>query len=984
MPHTRRAVPWALALALLTGASAAQAQEREITGRVVRAGTTEGVANAAIVPIAPRRGRPVFTDAQGRFRLTVPTGPVRLEVRAPAYLRQEVEVPAGRSTVEVALQPDIFRLEDLVVTGQVTTIERRSATTSIAYVPGNEVSRVPQPSVIHALAGRVTGVNLQSNSGAPGGGIQIQIRGANTLLGNFEPLIVVDGVIYSNASIPGGRGFANRAASPSLEGDPVNRLADLNPEDIASIEILKGAAASSIYGAKAANGVVVITTNRGRAGAPQGSFVQRVGWNRPLRKLTFRRWTRQEALNEIRDPRVQEWCTTDPCPYYDNFGAIYGQRKPSYESFVSVRGGAGNTRYYISGTLAREEGIERRTGAGRRNLRLNLDQNFGSAVDLRVTSSFTRSDNDRGWNNNCNNYACHIYALAYIPSFVDLTRKNPDGTYPRPTFWVQSNPVQLAELAVNHEETNRFTGGVQLGWNVLATDRHSLRVVVGGGTDWFAQANNVWSPNELFSEQVEALPGESVVSEGRSLLYNGNLNAVHTWTLPFGSLTSSAGVQYEFQQLYTNLIRSEGLLPGQRNVNRGVQITAQEELQRVRTAALYLSEQLRLWEDRALLQTGFRAERASVNGDPNRYFLYPNVSLSYRFLDLFGEGNELKLRAAYGETGNQPRFGQKFTALTTPQLGGIRGLAVSTVAGYDRIEPERLKEVEVGMDGLFLQGRVTWEVTYYQRNTTNLLLQRAPAPSTGFSVQTFNGGKIRNAGVEAALGLTPVRSRRVEWVARTTFTAFRSRVVDLAGLPPFFPTGSGFGNLGRTRIEKGKSITQIVGFRLNEDGTRGATLEQLGDANPDFRMGFAHDVTVGALAFNLLVDWQKGGNVINLTRFLMDDGRTSPDWGSPAWQRRYQGYRVGAIQPYIERATFVKLRELGVNVRVPDRWTARLGGQIRDLRVGLVGRNLAMWTPYSGLDPEVSNFGNLAVRGNLDIGPYPPSRSLFLNVSFGF
>src|SRR5690606_37863508 len=156
---------------------------------------------------------------------------------------------------------------------------------------------------------------------------------------------------------------------------------------------------------------------------------------------------------------------------------------------------------------------------------------------------------------------------------------------------------------------------------------------------------------------------------------------------------------------------------------------------------------------------------------------------SYRFLDLIGAGSEIKLRAAYGETGNQPLFGQKFTNLTTPQLGGTQGVAVSTIAGFSEVEPERLKEIEGGIDGSAINGRLFWELTVFDRNTTNLLLQRVPAPSSGFTTQIFNGGKLNNRGVEAMLGFTPIMTPDVRWLSRATFTRYTSEVKDLAGLP---------------------------------------------------------------------------------------------------------------------------------------------------------------------------------------------------------
>lgn len=977
---------WLLGLALLAMLLPADltAQDRRITGIVTRAESGQPLQAAEVTVMAPGQWTSAVTTNDGRFQITGPAGEFRLAVRAFGYARAEVVVGANQTTVEVALTMDVFRLSEVVVTGQATTIDRRSATTAIAYVAGEDLQRVPSPTVLNSLAGKITGVNLQTNSGAPGGGIQMQIRGNSTLLGGYDPLYVVDGVIYSNASIPSGRGLANAAASPATEADAVNRLADLNPADIASIEVLKGAAASSIYGSKASNGVVVITTVRGQAGAPRANITQRIGVFTPLKLMEARRWTADSAAARWPGGESAPFFAGNSNPFHDNAKAVYDNRDLSYETIADVSGGTATTRYFVSGAWKHDEGIERGTWADRQSLRVNVDQKLGDALELKVSSAYARNANNRGWNNNCNNYGCHGYALAYIPSFVDITRRNEDGSFPRPTVGPQSNPIQLTELGVNDEETNRFTGGFTLDWDTYQDPRQNFRVVFGAGLDAFDQRNNVWTPNELFFEQTQALPGESIESGGRSMFYNWNLNGIHNFTGSGWSASTSFGIQYEDRRLNTFQIRTQNLLPGQRNVNRGTTTTATENLEQERTIALYAQESLRLLDEKLLVQLGLRAERSSVNGDIDQYNVYPKASASYRFVDLLGAGTEVKLRGAYGETGNLPQFGQKFTNLNTPQLGGQQGITVSTVSGFANVEPERLQEFEGGIDGEMVNGRLTWELTGFVRNTTNLLLQRVPAPSSGFTSQIFNGGKIENRGIEFALGYVPIQSADVQWVTRGTFTRYTSEVKDLAGLPAFFPGQSGFGNLGRTRIEEGKSITQLVGFRLNPDGTRGTVLEQLGNTAPDFRVGFVNDVTYGPVNLNVVVDWQKGGNVINLTSYLQDDGRTSPDWGSPSWAARYAGYRSGAIEPYIEPADFVKLREVALNLNVPTAFTESLRLGARDMRVGVVGRNLLQWTDYSGLDPEVANFGPAAVRNNLDIGPYPPSRSFFLNVSVGF
>lgn len=982
---TLRRPPWrTLVAALLALPAVLSAQDRRITGLITRQGAGTPLEGVEISVIGPTRGQTVRSGADGRYAISAPTGDARLQVRLIGYKRVEFTVPAAQGTADFALAQDVFKLDEVVVSGQATTIERRSATTSVALVTSEELRRVPVPTVEASLTGKITGVNLQTNSGAPGGGIQMQIRGNNTVLGGFDPLYVVDGVIYSNAVVPGGRGLTNNAANAALEADAVNRLADLNPNDIASIEVLKGASASSIYGSKAANGVVVITTTRGSSGTPRFNLTQRAGRFDPLRLMQHRKWTQDSAVARY-GPGVAQYFANNPNPFFDNPAAVYDQRKPSYETVADVSGGNANTKYFISGNWKRDEGIERNTGAGKQGLRVNLDQVFSPTTDLRVSSVYTRNTNERGWNNNCNNYGCHGYALTYIPSFIDLTRRNADGTFSPVGIGnaANSNPIQLAEFGVNEEETNRFTGGATFGWTPKIAEGQTLRVVASGGLDVFDQRNNVWTNNDLFFERVQALPGESVESGGRSKFFNYNLNAIHTGTFFGLNATTSAGLQYEDRELNTFQIRTQNLLPGQRNVNQGTLPTVNEFLNQERTFAFYASEELRLLNERLLVRGGVRAERSSVMGDIDKFYVFPNVSGSYRFENLFGAGSDMKLRAAYGETGNQPLFGQKFTTLTTPQLGGQQGIAVSTAAGFPDVEPERLKEIEAGAEGSLFNERFTWELTYFNRNTTNLLLQRVPEPSSGFASQVFNGGKIRNWGIEAGVGFTPIQTANLTWVSRTTFTAYDSEVDNLAGLPPFFPAASGFGNLGRTRVEVGKQITQIVGFDFDAQGNRAAAISQLGNSAPAFRMGFSNDLNWKRITFNTIVDWQQGGNVINLTEYLQDDGRTSVDWGSPAWAKRYNGYLKGVIAPYIEDASFVKVREVSLNYDVPQGWVSKFNG-VRNARIGVAARNLFMFAPYRGLDPEVANFGSAAIRNNLDVTPYPPSRNILLNITLGF
>lgn len=1003
MGNTRRILGVALALASAApGLLAAQAQTRQISGQVVRSGTGAAIAEAVVAVSGTATS--VQTGADGRYTVRAPAGEVRLTVRAIGFTRKDAIVPPTVSTVNFTLDPDVFRLEEVVVSGQATTVERRNLTTSVGYVSGEDVSKVASPTVENALYGKLAGVNIQSNSGAPGGGIQLQIRGSNTILGNFDPLFVVDGVIYSNARILGGRASLIRGASIQ-EDDPVNRLADLNPADIASIEVLKGAAAAAIYGAKAAAGVVIVKTIRGQGGAPQVNLSQRVGAFRLLRGYDPHCWgSIAEAVAEF-GAVAQTFLNQYGLNCYNHYDQVWGSNdRLSYETVADVSGGDENTKYFASGTWKRDNAIEPGTGFGRQALRINLDQAVGSKFSVSVSSVFNRALHQRGWGNNCNNYGCYGYALAYVPSYIDL-RKQADGSYINPRNGANtapaSNPLQTAELSRNAAETYRFTGGSTVTWNAHTTDRSSFRLIGTVGADLFTQNDDLLAPGELYWQQQEARPGASIENLGLSRLINWNVNGVHTLRTGGINFSTSAGVQFESNWLKTTRITTTGVLPGQENVNQGTNFVPAEFLTRDRTLAFYGQEELQLLDDRLLIAGGVRAERSSTNGDVSKYFFYPRVSGKYTLRDLVGSGSEVKLRAAYGELGNLPRFGDKFTLLNTPTFGGLIGLAVGTTAGDANIEPERLKEVEAGVDVNFWRGRANLDVTVFRRRTTNLLLSRTPAPSTGFTNQIFNGGQISNKGLEVVLGLTPVQAREFGWVSSTSFSLHRSNV-DSLPVPRFRPAGSGFGGLGVTLIEQGQSLTRLFGPRYFRPGVDPDNLKPAGctappsaacviqatagNTEPDFRLGFNNSFTYKSISVSVTVDYQQGGTVNNLTQFLLDDGKTTEDFGSEAHAIRLRdAFQNGAItDAYFEPATFVKLRELSFNWLLPRKWSQALGLGIRDARLGITGRDLFWYMKYSGLDSEVSNFGANPIRSNVDVTPYPPSRSVFINLAVGF
>jgi hypothetical protein len=310
---------------------------------------------------------------------------------------------------------------------------------------------------------------------------------------------------------------------------------------------------------------------------------------------------------------------------------------------------------------------------------------------------------------------------------------------------------------------------------------------------------------------------------------------------------------------------------------------------------------------------------------------------------------------------------------------------VQGTVGSPDLHPERQKEFEGGLDLILADGRGTVEITGFRKDISDLLLQRTLAPSSGFATEIFNGGKLRTTGWEVGLGIVPIQTPDVDWVLRTSYFSSRSKILDLP-VPPF--RGLGFGTfLGTFEFREGASVTQIVG----NDSTQAGGVGKIGDANPDFNMSFSNNIRWRAVRLFGLLDWQSGGDVINLTKFLYDAGQNTADYADPitgcGTQTTKGGCRLAVLPKqtavYVEDASFVKLREITLSYELPQNLVARFGPRLRNAEVSLSGRNLVTWTDYTGLDPEVSNFGNQPVGRNIDVAPFPPSRSFWLSATLG-
>ena len=992
-------VPLVAAL-LAPGIARAQAT-REITGKVVQAGTNTPLNDATVGLLGQPAG--VRTNERGEYRIRVPQEDVTLLVRAIGFKRGQTRVTASQATADFALEKDVLQLEGVTVTGTATTIEKKNAATSVSTVSAEELTRAPAVSVENALQGKVVGANISMNNGAPGGGAQVQIRGASSLIGNIQPLFVVDGVVISNTI----RSTMQRRATGSLNGgeeNGTNRLADINPNDIESIEVLKSTAAAAMYGSQATNGVVLITTKRGKAGAPKFNLTQRFGTYQSIRLQDSRHF---ETLDEVLGigatkgnpdaiALAQKVCTPN-CPHYDYQKELFGKTPLAYETVIGLTGGAANTRYFVSGFNRLEPGTAMNTDAKRQSLRANIDQNVGSKLTIGLNANMLRSFAQRGVSNNDNTFSSPVYAFGYTPAIVNFMAKDTAGNYtlnPFPPGGIKSasNPFQTFDLMRTNEDVYRLIGGGRANYSAWTGERGTLNLTASGGVDRFSNEGYVYAPTTLQfqrpgASQAGSFPGVAIQGNGTELNTSFQTAAVFDWNFGMARTTAQGGFQYNDRNLNDYNMIGRGLAPQQFNANGATNTEVQQTRTIVRNQAYFGQLEGFAFGDKLYVSGALRAERSSVNGDVSKYFTYPRAAASYRFISPFRGFNEIKLRGAYGLSGNQPLVNDRYVTVTNIGLiDGRPAFVQSLVEGNTAIKPETQAETEFGADVTAWNERVHFEGTYFRRNITDLLVRPALAPSSGVQQTTVNGGELQSQGTEFGLTIVPVQTRDFTWTSRTTHTQNYAEIKDLGkGVLPFtIGAAGGFGNgYGQLRFVEGQRVSEIYG---NADGVPNTPL---GDANPKYLMQFGNDFTYKQFALNVLVDYRRGGTVSNMTLNLYDEGENtwdyedkSPDASKTLGQYRYDLWSEGNTAVYLMDGSYTKVREVSLSWDVPRSMLSRIPA-IQSARLNVAGRNLFIISGYNGADPEVNNGGQQVARF-VDLAPWPPSRSFFLSFDLGF
>jgi TonB-linked SusC/RagA family outer membrane protein len=980
---------------LLTVMLAASASaQRRVTGRVTDS-TGTPIPAAAVNVQGTTLG--ALTNSDGQYTVNnVPEGSLTIAVRRIGFRRTVMILASGAATLDIKMARDPLELEEVVVTGEATTVSTQNAANSVAIVNNNDLNRVPQPNVENALQGKVPGALITQNSGAPGGGVQVQLRGSNTVNGAFLPLYVVDGVIINNDAISIGLNSITGAGGgiTSSQDQQVNRVADLNPDDIEDIQVLKGPAAGAIYGSRGANGVIVITTKHGQAGHPALDITQRLGTQTLAHHYDMRCFTFDQAVTEA---KADFGITLTPDQYagcIDPQQTLYGNHFLSYETNMSLHGGAdnANTTYFMSGTVKHDGGLAVNSDYSKQSLRLNLNQLVGSKINLRGSSEILHTLTERGISGNDNNNIAPYTIMGATPTYFDYTRRDPTGKLVSDPFIAGgANPLQDNQEIRTPEEVFRLIGDLSADWTVYSSQRQNLLFTMLGGVDAYNDHARVYSPPDTYIEQSQNIsPYPGTVVEGNADVVNANLNAsvIHKLITGVGTATTSFGLRQEHSSNVQSNEQGRGLFPGITNFATAVQTAVSEGQTITRTFSYYAQEEFLTLQDRLMLTAAINAERASTNGDTAKFYAFPKFSASYNMPFTPPGVDNLKLRLASGRAGNRVPVNFKYTFLTQVPENGIVGLRPSTTVGLPTVQPEVTSETEGGFDMQAFKGRAQFEFTAYKKKTNGLVLSAAEPPSSGFTTQIINGGSLTNSGVELGLNVLPIQSKLLTWQSSTTFSHNRGLVTSLP--VPAFYTGSIFSErYGRTKVQVGYAPDEVVAYNgFNANHTRHE--EFFGSESPDFQMGFANDFTHGPFRLSALVDWRHGGYLADLSQTYLEDGSgqsaiTGGNFANTVMDSVDQANFAKGLPAFLEHASFAKLREVTLSYALnPALTNALFHGTAHTARLEVSGRNLYTWTRYRGLDPEVSNFGDSQLSRMQDLAPYPPSRQFFFSINANF
>ena len=1017
----------------------AMAQQGVITGRIVEAGTQRPLSSVSVS--IPRLNIGALTDEQGRFQLTsVPVGTHTLETSLIGFRQVSREVTVGTTPVNltIELETDPLRLDELVVIGYGTE-RRRAVAGAVSSLRPETVQDVPVKSVNEILQGRLAGVQVTQNSGTPGAAMTVRVRGSSSISGGNEPLYVLDGV-------PLNQGDYSASTGVSFGGQGIDAISDLNANEIESIEILKDASAAAIYGSRASNGVVLITTKRGTTARPEITFGAYYG--------TQRDWRRVDLLDANQYIAIYNEGSTARFGPASDFGYDewygYAEDGRSYETEVlpgvntdwlsevlrsapisslegSVRGGTDRVRYYVSGSSILQEGIVESMGYRRLNGRVNLDYQPLERLTLGTNVALARSVTDRARSDNTI-YSAWSNALANPPIEPVFTD---EGDYYETLY---ANPVGMNREAEAEERSIRILGNVFGTYSLL--DGVDARVSVGLDqlSNRFRSYDSPnfgpWSANGgaagVGNRYINKLTYEGTVNFNRLFAERHEFNGVIGTSFEdnFDEESNVQGTQFPTE--YFKYITSAATIATGSSTRLDWGLTS------------YFGRMTYTFDERITTSFNIRRDGSSRFGANNRYGTFPSASVLWRLGDegfMQGQGviRNLAVRASYGITGNQQDLGN--FASRGLFGGGANyldqpGIAPSQLANPE-LRWEKTRQLNLGTDFSLLNDRLGLTFDYYDKQTEDLLVQRPVPRSTGFQSIWSNVGSMENKGIEVAATLTVFQGgdRGLNWSTTASFSRNRNKVLELYNDQPI---NSGFAN----RVEEGQPLGFFFGhvtdgifqtieevqahavqtvhsnprratspgdirFRdLNGDGViNDDDRTIIGSPWPDYEGGITNTLSYGGFDLTGFVQFSQGAEIFNANRIYMDQFGSGGDNHSTRALERWTPDNPDATEPravwgdpnlntrdsdrFIEDGSYVRLKNVVVGYTLPGNFAQRMG--FRSARLYVQGQNLLTATDYSGFDPEVHYAGQTSISRGTDFYTLPQARTITfgINVTLG-
>jgi TonB-linked SusC/RagA family outer membrane protein len=972
---------------LMLGATDAWAQEGSISGVVRAAGSRTPLGNTH-VGVAGTEIRAV-TDGSGRFSLSGVASPeATLEVRRIGYQSVRVRAPLGAADLEILLREKIVELDAVVFTGTPVEIAKRGLGNAVSTIDAAKTMEIaPVRSMQELLNGRAPALVVMPASGNVGTGARLRVRGASSLGLSNQPLLYVDGVRVNNA-------VATGPQNQDFGSSSISRVNDFNPDDIASIEIIKGPAAATLYGTEASNGVIQIITKRGASGPARWNLAVKQGatfFSNPEERL----WLNYQIDTVAGSPTQGQVLTLDIVEREASLGLPIWRTGHLQEYDLSVTGGSDQVRYYIGGGYERSEGADYANTVERRSSRANVQitptQKATVGVSLGYVTGQTRLPCEAGcggrvWSSVLANPQHVIGALAYRRGFHSGT------------------PEQYDLLSQWWQDVDRFTGGLQLSHEPVRWLRHRLNFGI----------DRTREEGVSFTPRVDSMIGHPFWGNAPRGSKAVNERSINLTTVDYAATaefdvrpqlhsSTSVGGQY-YGSMTDSVFASGSVFPAQGLT--AVSATTQnrlnsQDLFEEKSLGFFVQEQLG-WRNRLFLTAGLRSDDHSAFGANFDRVYYPKVSASWVVSDepfwRVPQVQELRLRAAYGESGLQPTT---FSALPayTPVTGPLDSAAVTPqFVGNPDLGAERASEIELGLDATALGGRLGLEFTYFRKKVADAILFKENAPSTGYGgTQPFNAGEVLNRGVEfqlrgrpydrdpvsvdltlglstnssAILDLDPGNPDPNEWVSPATFLRhqvgrpvaswFEQRVVsaefDGAGNAINVMCDNGQGGAMPCRGADG-IFGQNPATLVNDD----APDVYLGRALPKFEGAFSATITLHQrVRLYALLDFKYGHKKLDgntRVRCAFFGGRCRENF----FPTEFDPKRIAGIQSnnnlvdyLIDDAGFTNLREVSVSFTVPESWARAL--RASRATVSLAGRNLYTWTGYGGLEPEAMFLG---------------------------